>query len=86
MHRQPSKGPHRGHEKTVRTKAEKGTVKQAAQDTVPPREERDIGNHPLPHLEDLSVGAMAQAAEPLEVLLEKGFWPARVIPRTLQGL
>lgn len=38
------------------------------------------------HLEDLPVGAMAQAAEPLEVLLEEGFWPARVVPRALQGL
>lgn len=29
---------------------------------------------------------MAQAAEPLEALLEEGLWPAWVIPRALQGL
>lgn len=55
-----------------------------------PTEREERGNsvlrYPLIYLEHFSIGAMAQAAEPLEVLLEKGFWPAWVIPRTLQGL
>lgn len=41
--------------------------------------------HPT-HLEDLSIGAVAQAAKPLETLLEEGLWPARVIRGALKGL
>ena len=38
------------------------------------------------HLEDLPIRAVAQAAEPVETLLEEGLWSAWVIPGALQGL
>ena len=38
------------------------------------------------HLEDLPIRAVAQAAEPVETLLEEGLRSAWVIPRALQGL
>lgn len=41
---------------------------------------------PHTHLEDLPIGAVAQAAEPLEALLEEGLWPAWVVSRALKGL
>lgn len=40
----------------------------------------------LPHLEDCPVGALAQATEPLEALLEEGLGPVGVIAGTLQHL
>lgn len=67
---------------------------QAAQDTIPSRQGEGGKGHPQTgpenchptHLEDFSIRAMAQAVKPLETLLEKGLWPARVITRALQGL
>ena len=68
---------------------------QASQDTVPSqpgwRGGRGVtpdrpGELSLTHLEDLSIRAVAQAAEPVETLLEEGLRPARVIPGALQGL
>lgn len=38
------------------------------------------------HLEDLSIRAVAQAAKPLETLLEEGLRAARVIRGALKGL
>lgn len=40
----------------------------------------------LPHLEDCPVGALAQATEPLEALLEEGLGPVGVIAGALQHL
>lgn len=40
----------------------------------------------LPHLEDCPIGALAQATEPLEALLEEGLGPVGVIAGALQHL
>lgn len=92
MRKQPNQAPGRGACPPVRGRLSgqrKGTgcprccaIQVGGMQGAPDRHR----SYPPTHLEDFSVRAAAQAAKPLETLLEEGLWPPRVIAGALQGL